>query len=132
MKNRLCRVFEMEQTELFCVEFQKLDLCYRKLLQAITDVQSDPEKITKLADEAAKLIVELAGTLPNLSETEQKSQLEWLFHQLQQVIAVTEGAMSKLHQALRELNTGKQAIRSYRSPAVGIGYTEGTFLDQKK
>jgi hypothetical protein len=132
MKNRLCRVFEMEEAALFSSEVRKLGLCYRKMLQSITDGESDPEKITELADEAVRLIEELTGTLPNLSASARKSQLEWLYHQLQQVIAVTEGAKMKLFHALRELNTGKQAIRSYRSPAVGIGYTEGTFLDQKK
>jgi hypothetical protein len=121
----------MEQPLTFDAAFQRLDFCYEQLLLVIAAAHSEPEQILKLVDEAAALI---AGLTDYQGEMEARhwSQLEKLFCKLQQVIEVTAEEKNKICRAMSNLKTGKQAIQSYRPPAVGMGYTEGKFLDQKK
>jgi hypothetical protein len=132
MKNKLASVYEMGQPLKCDAALQRLDFCYGQLLSVISDTQSEPEQILKLVDETTALIAGLVAELEKAGELAPRMQLEKVSHKLQQVIAVAINGKNQVYQAIMELKTGKQVINSYRPPAVGMGYTEGKFLDQKK
>jgi prophage DNA circulation protein len=125
-------VYEMGQPLKCDTALQRLDFCYEQLLSVISDTQSKPEQILELVNETTALIAGLTAELEKTGEVVPRVQLEKVFHKLQQVIAVTVNGKNQVYRAMMELKTGKQAINSYRPPAVGMGYTEGKFLDQKK
>jgi hypothetical protein len=125
-------VYEMERTALFFTAFSELERCYGQLLQALNAPDSGPEQVMGLVDEATALIAGLPPLPEAADQIGYRLRLVKLADQLQQVITATEVEKSKLYQAIRELKTGKQAIRSYCPPAVGMGFSEGKFVDRKK
>ena len=121
----------MEQFE-FETEIQKLDLCYEKLLQITGEPQTSPDQVIELSDQAGAIIANLATLLQDQSQTNIRLRLEPVFQKLLQIIQLVEKEKNKAYQSLMELKTGKRAVKSYAPPPVGMGYTEGKFLDQKK
>lgn len=121
----------MDQVELEN-EIQKLGLCYEKLLQIIGDPQTEPDQIIELCDQAGAKIANLVRLLHDQNQTDIRTRLEPIFQKLLQIIPLVETEKNKAYQSLIELKTGKRAVKSYAPPPVGMGYTEGKFLDQKK
>jgi hypothetical protein len=132
LKKRLYPVFKMEPSLTFAAILQRLDYCYDQLLQVLTDARPEPEQILELAEETVALLARLTDYPVEKGEIEPRLQLENLFHKLQQVIKVTVDEKDKIYQSMLKLKTSKRVFQSYRPPAVGMGYTEGKFLDQKK
>jgi hypothetical protein len=114
------------------IVFTELEQCYGRLSQVMGNPAAEPGQIIELVAEAAALFARLPEQMQAAEHSEQRRQLAKLADQLQQTITVTMTEKNKLHQAILELKIGKQAISSYRPPAVGLGYSEGKFLDQKK
>ncbi|HYH02948.1 MAG TPA: hypothetical protein VEC37_07585 [Bacillota bacterium] len=121
----------MKQLE-FENEVQKLDLYYEKLLRITGDPETEPDQVIELSDQASMTITNLAKLLQNQRQADIRPRLEQLYQKLLQVMRLVENEKNKAYQALIDLKTGKRAVKSYGPPPVGMGYTEGKFLDQKK
>jgi hypothetical protein len=123
----------MEQPLSFDAALQKLDCCYEQMLPVIGNADVDPDKIEALVDETNTLFLKIAAEMEKEAiGSEQRIQLTKLADRLQLVITAVQMAKKQIYQSMVDLKTAKQAINSYRPPAVGMGYTEGKFLDQKK
>ncbi|HEY8464805.1 MAG TPA: hypothetical protein VIM29_12510 [Bacillota bacterium] len=113
-------------------ELKKLDCLYEQLLKVAADPQADPEQVVALSTEADAVISGWIAKLPSRPGRDARPQLEQLQQKLFRIRRLVETERNKAFQSLKNLKAGKRAVQSYRPPTVGLGYTEGKFLDTKK
>ena len=114
--------------------FKLLEDCYERLLKAIKDEGADPKEISSFVDEAEQIVV-LLSTILQKKPIEEEAEFELM----KAVKAKADAIIQLLHEEMEtiaenyaQIKTGKQAINAYQPQSVGLGYSEGKFVDRKK
>ncbi len=114
--------------------FSLLEQCYNRLKDAIADEQADPQEIAFLVDDAER-IVQLLSKLwqssPHRTEDE-LGLMEKAKVKAEEIVRLLQQEMERITESFKSLSSGRQALNAYNSPRVGMGYTEGKFVDRKK
>lgn len=111
-----------------------LEECYDELVKTINDEEADPKRITDLVGEAEEIMGSLSHILES-SEFEEQTEIEILEAikaKADALVNLLRGEMDNIIALSKKLTTGRQAIDAYDSPLIGLGYTEGKFVDRKK
>lgn len=110
-----------------------LENCYDRLAQVVKDEQADPKAIASLVEEAEQIVV-LLNTILQRTPLEAED-----VHTVQAVKEKADAIVQLLHEEMEvvaahyaQIKTGRQAIDAYNPPLVGLGYSEGKFVDSKK
>lgn len=114
--------------------FRLLEECYNQLVEAIKDDQADPRKIASLVDDAER-IVELLTSIWQSSPIKEQGELELMKTvkvKADDIVQLLQKEMGHISESFKTLNTGRQALNAYGMPRIGMGYTEGKFVDRKK
>ncbi len=114
--------------------FKLLEDCYDRLLKAIKDDEADPKEISSFAEEAEQIVVLLSNLLQK-SAIEQEAELELIRAvkaKADAIIQLLHEEMEAIAESYAQIKTGQQAINAYQPPTVGLGYSEGKFVDRKK
>lgn len=114
-------------------EWELLLNYYQELEALLEDENSDPEMITSLIEKSDQLIEKLKS-MPQISN-EMVLTVELLAEisgQSQKLISLMNREKDKAMNQISILKSGKTAFNAYQKPRVGMGYTEGKFLDNRK
>ena len=112
-----------------------LEACYDRLAAIVRDENADPQLITDLTAEAGRLIDLLnrdKSLVPAAQKVEELQLLERLKSKVEEVESLCHKEMGRIKQNLGGLKRGKKAVNAYKPPAVGMGYSEGKFVDRKE
>lgn len=112
-----------------------LEACYDRLAAIVLDENADPQLITDLTAEASRLIDLINRDKPYVSaehKAEELQLLERLKIKAEEVENLFHQEMGRIKQNLGGLKRGKKAVNAYKPPAVGMGYSEGKFVDRKE
>ncbi|NLW55513.1 MAG: hypothetical protein GX050_02635 [Firmicutes bacterium] len=114
----------------FCL----LEQCYNRLEDAIKDEQADPQEIAFLVDDAERIVQLLSRLLRSspLKEEDEFELVQKVKVKAEAIVQLLREEMEYIFESFKSLNTGRQAINAYEGPRVGMGYTEGKFVDRKK
>lgn len=114
---------------------RNLETCYDRLAAIVRDENADPQLITDLTAEAGRLIDLLnrdKSLVPAAQKVEELQLLERLKSKVEEVESLFHKEMDRIKQNLGGLKRGKKAVNAYKPPAVGMGYSEGKFVDRKE
>ncbi len=110
-----------------------LENCYNRLAQAVKDEQADPKVITSLVDEAEQIVVLLNSILQRtLLEEEKEQTIQTVKEKADAIVQLLQEEMGAIAEQYAQIKTGRQAINAYYPQPVGLGYSEGKFVDRKK
>lgn len=110
-----------------------LENCYNRLAQAVKDDQADPKEITSLVEEAEQIVVLLDAILQRTSLEEEKEQtIQTVKEKADAIIQLLNEEMGAIAEQYAQIKTGRQAIDAYYPQPVGLGYSEGKFVDRKE
>ncbi len=110
-----------------------LENCYNRLAQAVKDEQADPKEITSLVEEAEQIVVLLDAILQRTSLEEEKEQtIQTVKEKADAIIRLLNEEMGAIAEQYAQIKTGRQAIDAYYPQPVGLGYSEGKFVDRKE
>ncbi|HHT05444.1 MAG TPA: hypothetical protein GXZ97_04165 [Hydrogenispora sp.] len=110
-----------------------LENCYNRLAQAVKDEQADPKEITSLVEEAEQIVVLLDAILQRTSLEEEKEQtIQTVKEKADAIIQLLNEEMGAIAEQYAQIKTGRQAIDAYYPQPVGLGYSEGKFVDRKE
>lgn len=111
-----------------------LEECYDELVKTINDEEADPKRITDLVGEAEEIMGSLSHILEysEFGEQTEIEILEAIKAKADALVNLLRGEMDNIIALSKKLTTGRQAIGAYDSPLIGLGYTEGKFVDRKK
>lgn len=111
---------------------QKLDMCYERLSRIIhSDDQGNAETIYQVTLEAEQLV---AGLTASHQEGRGLKRAE-LLKLNQKVIALIEiinQKLSSFRDQLIKVKRGQNAVKGYGPIKIGMGFTEGKFVDSKR
>lgn len=111
-----------------------LEECYDELVKVINAEEADPQRITDLVGEAEEIVGSLSYVLES-SEFEEQSEIESLEAiktKADAIVNLLREEMDNIVALSKKITTGRQAINAYDLPMIGLGYTEGKFVDRKK
>jgi hypothetical protein len=111
-------------------DWEELLRYYRELETVIGDPDSDSETIILLIDRCEKLVGRLKMLHP--AENDCKTKIEEACQRLNQLMPRIRQEKEKALHQLSTLKTGRAAMSAYQRPRLGMGFTEGKFLDNKK
>lgn len=121
--------------------YLKLQDCYDRLEKEFSARNVDARRITELVEEADRIIKFLslnaagqageAGT-DGKSTAGEREILESLRKKARRLEELFKKEMAGIEEAISNLKTGRRAINAYHPPRVGMGYTEGKFVDRKE
>ncbi|HHT49614.1 MAG TPA: hypothetical protein GXZ98_10030 [Firmicutes bacterium] len=114
--------------------FKLLEDCYERLMEAIKDETVDPKEISSFVEEAEHIVVLLTNILQK-SPIDEEAQLELIKAvkaKADAIIQVLHEEMETIAASYEQLKTGKRALNAYQPQPVGLGYSEGKFVDRKK
>lgn len=110
-----------------------LENCYNRLAQAVKDDQADPKEITSLVEEAEQIVVLLDAILQRTPLEEEKEQtIQTVKEKADAIIRLLNEEMGAIAEQYAQIKTGRQAIDAYYPQPVGLGYSEGKFVDRKE
>lgn len=110
-----------------------LENCYNRLAQAVKDEQADPKEITSLVEEAEQIVVLLDAILQRTPLEEEKEQtIQTVKEKADAIIQLLNEEMGAIAEQYAQIKTGRQAIDAYYPQPVGLGYSEGKFVDRKE
>ncbi|NLM36670.1 MAG: hypothetical protein GX202_00905 [Firmicutes bacterium] len=110
-----------------------LENCYNRLTQVVKDEHADPKVITSLVDEAEQIVVLLNSILQRTAlEGEDEETLKTVKEKADAIVQLLHQEMETIAEQYAQLKTGRQAMDAYYSPPVGLGYSEGKFVDRKE
>jgi phosphoglycolate phosphatase-like HAD superfamily hydrolase len=110
-----------------------LENCYNRLAQAVKDDQADPKEITSLVEEAEQIVVLLDAILQRTPLEEEKEQtIQTVKEKADAIIQLLNEEMGAIAEQYAQIKTGRQAIDAYYPQPVGLGYSEGKFVDRKE
>lgn len=112
-----------------------LENCYNRLAEVVKDEQADPKAITSLVDEAEQIVVLLNSILQRTGmeeEADQETIMETIKEKADAIVQLLQDEMGTIAQQYAQIRTGRQAIDAYYPQPVGLGYSEGRFVDNKK
>ncbi|NLY90586.1 MAG: hypothetical protein GX081_03140 [Firmicutes bacterium] len=114
--------------------FKLLEDCYERLMKAIKDEGADHTVISSFVDEAEQIVVLLSNILKK-SVIEEEVELELMRAvkaKADAIIQLLQEEMESIAESYAQIKTGQKAINAYQPPSVGLGYSEGKFVDRKK
>ncbi|NLC52922.1 MAG: hypothetical protein GX770_03025 [Firmicutes bacterium] len=110
-----------------------LENCYNRLAQIVKDEEADPQAITSLVDEAEQIVVLLNAILQRASvEGEKEQNIQAVKEKADAIVQLLQEEMGTIAEQYAQIKTGRQAIDAYYPQPVGLGYSEGKFIDRKK
>lgn len=110
---------------------ERLSLCYSQLTEAVQSETVSPEQIIALSDKAESIIAEIKKDSAYRATVKPEEALE-LKRQADGLIGLIKDEMNKLASQISKLKSGSRAVKGYQSAPVGMGYSEGKFMDIKK
>ncbi|MBA2132295.1 hypothetical protein [Capillibacterium thermochitinicola] len=110
-----------------------LENCYDRLAQVVKDEQADPKVITSLVDEAEQIVVLLNSILQRTPlEGEKEETLKTVKEKADAIVQLLQQEMGTIAEKYAQIKTGRQAVDAYYPQPVGLGYSEGKFVDRKE
>lgn len=114
---------------------RKLEACYDRLVSIVQDDHADPQLITDLtaeSDQLIDLINQDKQPVTAAHQGEERQLLESLKAKSEELETLFHKEMGRIKADLGGLKQGKKAVNAYKPPAVGMGYSEGKFVDKKE
>jgi|GEM_PF-522568 len=116
---------------------RSLEERYDRLAGIVQDENADPQLITDLSAEADAIVEFLKGRensteMDKASARSEQELLQRLREKSQAVEELFGKELGRIKESLGGLKRGKKAVSAYGPPAVGMGYSEGKFVDRKK
>lgn len=114
---------------------RKLEACYDRLVSIVQDDHADPQLITDLtteADQLIDLINQDKQPVKTVHQGEERQLLASLKAKSGELETIFRKEMDRLKADLGGLKKGKKVVSAYKPPAVGMGYSEGKFVDRKE
>ncbi len=114
--------------------YHLLEECYDQLAEVIRDNNADPRRITELVDESEQIIQLLASKIESsgIEVQEEVEILQAVKIKADAIVNLLREEMASIRELFINFQTGRQALNAYDLPQVGLGYTEGKFVDRKK
>lgn len=126
-------VDKKERIETSTVSWLDLLDNYQQLELALKDDDSDPEMIVSLIEQSETLFNQLKLKVETGEITlVDKEELTRSHQQSRQLIALINKEKGNILSQINALKSGKTALNAYQKPRLGMGYTEGKFLDNKQ
>ena len=114
-------------------KIQEMKSVYEQILET-----SDGEEIINLLDVVISIQTELTPVLSHYlsssleSKQRLQSALSSAFQSAKDAQEYLEHEKVTAIDGLRQIKTGNKARQAYLPPAIGMGYTEGNFIDSRK
>jgi len=117
---------------------------FQELSQQLNDLylsipKTEPQDLAELTARAKAILVELDSLLASAAgsfSTDQVAEVEQSLTTLKQsaeaACTYLQNALKDTGEELARLKRGQKAHRAYQQPVVGMGFTEGSFVDSKK
>lgn len=115
-------------------KFLLLEKCYDELVKVIKAEEADPQRITDLVREAEEIMGSLSYTLKSsgIEDQVETEILEAIKTKADAIVNLLREEMDTIIALSKKITTGRQAMNAYDLPMIGLGYTEGKFIDRKK
>ena len=115
-------------------EYHLLEECYDQLNEVIKDDNADPRRITELVDESERIVKSLASKIESsgIKDQDEAEILQAIKIKADAIVNLLREEMASITELFLNLKTGRQALNAYDIPPIGLGYTEGKFVDRKK
>ncbi|HOP74674.1 MAG TPA: hypothetical protein PLC07_06410 [Bacillota bacterium] len=110
---------------------ERLRTCYVQLAEAVQSETASPEYIVALSETADKIIDEIKKDSAFRAAVRPEEVLE-LKEQAEALIRLIKTEMEKRASHISNLQSGRRAVKGYHSLPVGMGISEGKFMDIKK
>ena len=111
-----------------------LEDCYERLTKAIKDEEADPKEISSFVDEAEQIVVLIASILQKspVKDEDEMEVMKAAKAKADAIVQLLQAEMGTIAEHYAQIKTGRQAINAYHPQPLGLGYSEGKFVDRKK
>ncbi|HBG17375.1 MAG TPA: hypothetical protein DDW93_11375 [Firmicutes bacterium] len=111
-----------------------LEECYDQLVKVIKGDSGDPQKITVLVAEAEQIVDSLSFVIQSsgLENQDEVEMMKAIKIKADAIVNLLREEMDAIAELFKNITTGRQALNAYDIPPIGLGYTEGKFVDRKK
>jgi hypothetical protein len=113
----------------------ELQRVYREMEALVRDENFEPERMAALMDRSEELfgqLMEQAQSSVDPPGAFFREKLVDASEQLNRLIALLRMEKEEVFQQINSLKNSRSALSAYQRPQIGMGYTEGKFLDNKK
>jgi hypothetical protein len=111
-------------------DWEELFRCYRELETELCKQNFDRESVAFLIDRLDKLFDCLK--ISNPAEIDFQPKLGEACQRLNELIPRLRQEKENVLRQITAIKTGRAVMSAYQKPRLGMGYTEGKFLDNRK
>ncbi len=117
-----------------CLHYiNEIETCYEQLELMLANEKAEPEQIAELVFKSEQIFKQLTDEVKNLDLSEENlEKFQSLAVKLHQLMSKLTLEINKVNELILSLKKGKQVVTAYNTqPSVGMGFTEGKFIDRK-